>query len=101
MQRNWVASLDNPTTTQSVERNRTNEVNQQSVILEQITIKKIVKEILRDTDQQVLETKYTLNLGQLLQTIPNIKCYILTYYHQNLLYQNQQLHQLPLIIKWQ
>jgi hypothetical protein len=39
--------------------------------------KNILEEILRDIIKQVLETKYTLNLGRLLWAIPNIKCYIL------------------------
>jgi hypothetical protein len=37
-----------------------------------------LEEILKDISKQVLETKYTWNLGQLLRVIPNIKCYILT-----------------------
>jgi hypothetical protein len=36
----------------------------------------MLKEIIRDINKQVLETKYTLNLGQLLRVIPDIKCYI-------------------------
>jgi hypothetical protein len=32
---------------------------------------------MKDISKQVLETKYTLNLGQLLWVIPNIKHYIL------------------------
>ncbi len=32
---------------------------------------------MKDINKQVLETKYTLNLGQLLRVIPDIKCYIL------------------------
>jgi hypothetical protein len=34
------------------------------------------KKNLKDINKQVLETKYTLNLGQLLRMIPDIKCYI-------------------------
>jgi hypothetical protein len=52
-------------------------VNQQLVILKHVTAKNILEEILRDIIKQVLETKYTLNLGQLLWAIPDIKCYIL------------------------
>jgi hypothetical protein len=44
---------------------------------EQVTTNKTLEEILKDLSKQVLETKYTLNLGQLLQVILNIKCYIL------------------------
>ncbi len=36
-----------------------------------------MEENLKDINKQVLETKYTLNLGQLLWVIPNIKRYIL------------------------
>jgi hypothetical protein len=39
---------------------------------------KNLEEIMKDINTQVLETKYTLNLGQSLQIIPDIKCYILT-----------------------
>ncbi len=67
---------NDPTTTQLVERNRTNEANQQPIILEQVITNKILQEILRDFNKQVLETKYTLNLGQLLQRIFDIKHYI-------------------------
>jgi hypothetical protein len=49
----------------------------QPIISEHVTLKKTLEEILRDISKQVLETKYTLNLGQLLQVIPYIKCYIL------------------------
>jgi hypothetical protein len=93
--------LNNPATIQLIERNQTSETNQQPIILEYVIIEKTLKENLRDINKQVLETKYILNLGQLLQAIPNIKITFLTWYHQNLLYQNRQLHQLPLIIKWQ
>jgi hypothetical protein len=44
---------------------------------EQVTTKRNLEEILKDISKQVLETKYTLNLGQSLWVIPNIKCYIL------------------------
>jgi len=47
------------------------------MILEQVTIKKILEQILKDISKQVLETKHTLNFGQLLRMIPNIKHYIL------------------------
>jgi hypothetical protein len=39
-------------------------------------MEKILEEILRDISKQVLETKYTLNLGQLLRVILDIKRYI-------------------------
>ncbi len=45
---------------------------------EHVTIEKTLEEILMDINKQVLETKYTLNLGQLLQVILHIKHYILT-----------------------
>jgi hypothetical protein len=93
--------LNNPATIQLIERNQTNETNQQPTISKYVIVEKTLEEILRDINKQILETKYTLNLGQLLRAIPNIKITFLTWYHQNLLYQNQQLHQLPLIIKWQ
>jgi hypothetical protein len=48
------------------------------VTLEQVTTKNNFEEILKDFSNQVFETKYTLNLGQLLQVIPNVKCYILS-----------------------
>jgi hypothetical protein len=38
--------------------------------------KKISKEILRNINIQGLETKYVINLGQLLRIVPNIKRYI-------------------------
>jgi hypothetical protein len=38
--------------------------------------KKTSKEILKDINIQVLETKYVINLGQLLRIVPNIKRYI-------------------------
>jgi hypothetical protein len=62
--------------TQLVVSNRINEMNQQPIISKQVTMEKILKEFLRDTSKQVLETKYTWNLGQLLQAILDIKCYI-------------------------
>jgi hypothetical protein len=34
---------------------------------------KTLEEILIDIDTQVLETKYVINLGQLLKIVPNIK----------------------------
>jgi len=60
--------------TQLIVSNQISEVNQQLVISEQVTIEKTLKKYLRDISKQVLETKYTLNLWQLLWTIPNIKC---------------------------
>ncbi len=68
---------NNPITTQPVESNWIGEANQQLIISKQITTNKTLEKILRDVNEQVLETKYTLNLGQLLQVIPDIKCYIL------------------------
>ncbi len=47
------------------------------MILEHDTIEMILKEILKDINKQVLGTKYTLNLGQLLKVIHDIKRYIL------------------------
>jgi len=47
------------------------------MILKQVTIKKILEQILKDISKQVLETKHTLNFGQLLRMILNIKHYIL------------------------
>jgi len=35
-----------------------------------------IKDIKRNISKQILKTKYTLNLGQLLWVIPDIKCYI-------------------------
>ncbi len=52
--------------TQLIVSNRTSEVNQQPIILEKITTNKTLEEILRNISKQVLETKYKLNLGQLL-----------------------------------
>jgi hypothetical protein len=57
---------DNFTITQQIENNKTDDVNQQLVISVKVTIEKTSKEILKDIGKQVLETKYTLNLGQLL-----------------------------------
>jgi hypothetical protein len=48
------------------------------VIEEHVTIEKTLEEILKNINKQVLKTKYTLNLGQLLQVILDIKHYILT-----------------------
>jgi hypothetical protein len=73
---NWAGLPDNSTTIQSVVNNQTGEVNQQLVISEQVTTEKTLKEIIRNINKQVLETKYTLNLGQLLWVILDIKCYI-------------------------
>ncbi len=47
-------------------------------------MKKTLEEILRDISKQVLETKYSLNLGQLLWAILDIEHYFLTQYDQNL-----------------
>ncbi len=72
-----------------VENNQIGEVIQQLVTLKQVTIEKILKENLKDISKQVLEIKYTLNLGQLLWVIDDIKLYkFLTYYHQNPFYWN-------------
>jgi hypothetical protein len=45
--------------------------------LEQITTNKNLEFFLKDISKQVLETKHTLNLGQLLRVIPDVKRYIL------------------------
>jgi hypothetical protein len=37
---------------------------------------KILEEILKNISTQVLETKYVINLGQLLRIMPDIKNYI-------------------------
>jgi hypothetical protein len=37
-----------------------------------------LEEILRNINTQVLETKYVINLGQLLRIVPNIRWYIFT-----------------------
>jgi hypothetical protein len=41
-----------------------------------MTLDQTLEEILRDINTQVLETKYVINLGQLLKIVPNIKWYI-------------------------
>jgi hypothetical protein len=41
-----------------------------------MTSKMTLEEILKGISIQVLETKYTINLGQLLKIIPNITRYI-------------------------
>jgi hypothetical protein len=46
------------------------------LIPQTITPKKTLEEILRDIITQVLETKYVINLGQLLRIVPDIKLYI-------------------------
>jgi hypothetical protein len=74
---NWVRLPNNSTTIKPGENNQIDETNKQPVILEQVTTKKTLKKILMDISKQVLETKYTLNLGQLLRMILDIKCYIL------------------------
>jgi hypothetical protein len=76
LQSNWARLLNNPTTTQLVVSNRTNEMNQQLVISKHVTIEKTFLKNLRDINNQVLDTKHTLNLGQLLQMFPDIKRYI-------------------------
>jgi hypothetical protein len=43
------------------------------MIPKRVTIEKAFKKILNDINKQVLKTMYTLNLGQLLWVIPNIK----------------------------
>ncbi len=40
------------------------------------TLEKILEKILRDIGIQVLETKYVINLGQLLRIVLDIKWYI-------------------------
>ncbi len=47
------------------------------MILEHVTTNKTLEESIRDINKQVLETKCTLNLGQLLKAILDIKGYIL------------------------
>jgi hypothetical protein len=74
LQTNWARLPNNPTMTQPTISNRISEVIQQLVISKQVTIKKTLEEILKDINKQVLETKFTLNLGQLLRANPNIKC---------------------------
>ncbi len=74
---NWVRLLNNTTIVQRVENNQTHNVNQQLVTLKQVTIEKTLEEILKDIITQDSETKYTLNLGQLLWIIPHIKRCIL------------------------
>jgi hypothetical protein len=68
--------LNNSTITQLVENNQIGDVNQQPMILEKVTIEKTLEEIIMDINKQVLETNYTLNLGQLLRMILDIKCHI-------------------------
>lgn len=63
LQNNWARLLNISTTIQLVENNWTGEVIQQHVILEQVTTKKTLEEIMKNIDKQILETKYTLNLG--------------------------------------
>ncbi len=46
------------------------------MISKHVTIKRNLKEILKEIFKQVVETKYKLNLGQLLRVILDIKCYI-------------------------
>jgi hypothetical protein len=51
------------TTTQQIENNQSGDANQHPMILEHVTTNKTLKEIIKDISKQVLETKYTLNLG--------------------------------------
>jgi hypothetical protein len=53
-------------------------INKQPIHLIALTTipKKTLQEILRNIKIQVLETKYVINLGQLLRIVPNIKWYI-------------------------
>jgi hypothetical protein len=67
---------NNTTIAQPIENNQTHDVNQQLVTLEHVTTYKTLEEILKDIITQDLETKYTLNLGQLLKVIHDVKCYI-------------------------
>ncbi len=68
---------DNSIAIQPVENIWTSDANQQLVISKNVTIKKTLKEILNGINKQVMETKYKLNLGQLLWVILVIKLYIL------------------------
>jgi len=52
-------------------------VVQQHLTSEHVTTKKTLEEIMKDISTQVLETNNTLNLGQLLWVILDIKWYIL------------------------
>jgi hypothetical protein len=49
-----------------VENNRIDEVVQQLMTSKQVTTKKVLEFFIKDISKQVLETKYTLSLGQLL-----------------------------------
>jgi hypothetical protein len=57
---------NNSTIIQQIENNQTGDVNQQPMISEQVIIEKTLKEIIKYINEQVLETKYTLNSGQFL-----------------------------------
>jgi len=57
---------NNFTIIQQIENNQTGDVNQQPMISEQVIIEKTLKEIIKYINEQVLETKYTLNSGQFL-----------------------------------
>jgi hypothetical protein len=43
------------------------------LIVQIMTLKKTLENILKDISIQVLKTKYIINLGQLLRIVPNIK----------------------------
>jgi hypothetical protein len=100
LQSNWVGLLNNSTMTQLVISNQTSEVNQQPVISKQVNTDKTLEEILRNINKQVLETKYTLNLGQPLWAILDIKHYIFNMVPSKPTLPKPKLHQLLLIIKW-
>ncbi len=70
---NWVGLPNNSTIIQQIENNQTGDVNQQPMISEQVIIEKTLKEIIKYINEQVLETKYTLNSGQFLWVIFDIK----------------------------
>ncbi len=74
LQNIWFGLPDNTTANQPIENNQTGEVVQQHV-----TTKKTLEQIMKDINTRVLETKYTLNLGQLLWVIHDIKYYILNH----------------------
>lgn len=77
LQNNWFGLLDKTISNQPVEDNWTCEVVQQHLTSEHVTTKKTLEEIMKDISTQVLETNNTLNLGQLLWVILDIKWYIL------------------------
>ncbi len=61
---------------QPIVSNQTGEVNQQLIISKPYYYREIFFKNLRNINKQVLETKYTSNLGQLLWMILDIKRYI-------------------------